>query len=123
MSERYARVALSTIEVEQIKSSHVNEEVVWFQRLCSSVGFVHKFVRLDCEIHSAIFQAKNSTYHDKTQHIDVKYHFMRDMVQDKKVLFEKVATLKNVVDSLTMFVSTKKFSWCRESMGIDALNL
>ena len=45
------------------------------------------------------------------------------MVEEKKVLLEKVDTMKNVADSLTKSVSTEKFSWCRESMGIDALNL
>jgi hypothetical protein len=43
------------------------------------------------------------------------------MVEDKKVLLEKVDTLKNVVDSLTKSVSTEKFSWCRETMGIASL--
>ena len=45
------------------------------------------------------------------------------MVEEKKVLLEKGDIVKNVVDSLTKSVSTKKFSWCRESMGIDAMNL
>jgi hypothetical protein len=44
------------------------------------------------------------------------------MVEEKKVLLIKVDTLKNVADSLTKFVSTKKFPWCRGSMGIDALD-
>ena len=45
------------------------------------------------------------------------------MVEEKKVLPEKVDTMKNVADSLTKYVSTKKFSWCREYMGIVAMNL
>ena len=40
------------------------------------------------------------------------------MVEEKKVLLMKVDTLNNVSDSLTKYVSTKKFSWCRGSMGI-----
>jgi hypothetical protein len=44
------------------------------------------------------------------------------MVEEEKVLSMKVETLKNVADSLTKSVSTKKFSWCRESMGIIALD-
>jgi hypothetical protein len=79
-------------------------------------------VRLDCDIQSEIFLAKNPTYHLKTRHIDVQYHFVRDMFEDEKVLLEKVDTLKNIVDSLTKSISTKKFSWCREAMGIGALN-
>jgi hypothetical protein len=46
----------------------------------------------------------------------------RDMVEEKKVLLEKVDTLKNVADSLTKSVSTEKFSWCRVTMGIVALD-
>jgi hypothetical protein len=61
--------------------------------------------------------AKNPTYHSKKKHIDVRYHFVRDMIEDKKVLMLKVDTLKNIADPLTKFVSAEKFSWCREAMG------
>ena len=84
---------------------------------------VQEDVRLDCDIQSAIFLAKNPAYHAKTKNIDVKYHFVRDIVEEKKVLLEKVDTVKFFSNSLTNYVSTEKFSWCREYMGIDALNL
>jgi hypothetical protein len=60
-----------------------------------------------------MFLAKNPNYHSNTKHICVQYHFVRVMVEEKKVLFMKVDALKNVTDSLTKFVSTEKFSWCR----------
>jgi hypothetical protein len=44
------------------------------------------------------------------------------MVENKKVLLMKVETLDNVENSLTKYVSIEKFSWCRGSMGIPALN-
>ena len=56
------------------------------------------------------------------KHIDVQYHFVRDMVERKKVLLQKVDNLDNVVDSLTKSVSIEKFSWCRATMGIYALD-
>eukprot|EP00253_Pinus_taeda_P027758 PITA_27758 len=59
---------------------------------------------------SAIFLAKNPTYHSKTKNIDVQYHFVRDMIQDKKVLLVKVDTLNNTADALTKYVSFEKFS-------------
>ena len=40
------------------------------------------------------------------KHIDVKYNFVRDVIEDKKVLLDKVDTLENVVDSLTKYLST-----------------
>ena len=77
-------------------------------------------IRFDSQ--SAIFLSKNPAYHSKTKHIDVQYHFVRDMVEEKKVLLEKVDTLKNAADSLTKSVSTEKFSWCRVTMDIAALD-
>ena len=75
-------------------------------------------MKIGCDSSSAIFLAKNPAYHSKTKHIDVQYHFVRDMVEQNRVLLEKVDTLENVADSLRKSVSTQKFSWCRENMGI-----
>jgi hypothetical protein len=103
-------------------ATHASKEAVWLQILCSSIGLVQQVVRLDYDSQSAIFLAKNPSYHSKTKHIDVQYHFVRDMVEGKKVLLEKVDTLKNVADSLTKSMITEKFSWCRETMSIASLD-
>jgi hypothetical protein len=80
-------------------------------------------MKITCDSQSTIFLAKNSTYHSKTKHIDVQYHFVRDMVESNPVLLEKVDTLENITNSLTKFVSAMKLSWCRKEMGIVALVL
>ena len=79
-------------------------------------------MRIDCDSQSAIFLVKNPAYHSKTKHIDVQYHFVRYMLESKKVWLEKVDTLDNVADSLIKYVSTENFSWCREKMGIYSLD-
>jgi hypothetical protein len=68
------------------------------------------------------FFTKNPSYHSNTKNIDIQYHFVRDMVEEKKVVLMKVDTLKNVADSLTKYVSIEKFSWCRGSTGIASLD-
>ena len=52
MSKRQVVVALSTTEVEYMLAAHAGKEPVWLQRLCTSIGFVHKYVRLDCDSQS-----------------------------------------------------------------------
>jgi hypothetical protein len=118
MSKRQAVVALSTTESEYMAATHASKEAVWLQRLCSGIGLVQEVVRIECDNQSEIFLAKNPAYHSKTKHIDVQYHFVRDMIEEKKVSLMKVDTLKNVADSLTKSMSIEKFSWCRGSMGI-----
>jgi phosphoribosyl-AMP cyclohydrolase len=84
MSKRKFVVALSTTEDEYMATTHVSKEEIWLQRLCSGIGLVQQAVRIDCDSQSAIFLEKNLTYHSKTKHIDVQYHFVRDMVEEKK---------------------------------------
>jgi hypothetical protein len=122
MSKRQAIVAFSTTKFEYMAATHASKEAVWLQRLCSGIGLVQQAIRIECDSQSAIFLAKNLVYHSKTKHIDVQYHFVRDMIEENKVSLMKVDTLKNVADSLAKFVSTEKLSWCRGSMGIVALD-
>jgi len=111
MSKRQFVVALSTTDEEYMAATHASKEAVWLQRLCSSMGLVQRAIRIGCDSQSEILLATNPAYHSKTKHIDVQYHFVRDMVEVKKVLLVKVDTLKNAADELAKSVSTKKFSW------------
>ena len=101
---------MALLEDEYMASTHASKEEVWLQRLCSGIGLVQQAMILYCDSQSTIFLEKNPTYHSKTKNIDVQYHFVRDMVEEKKVLLEEVDTLKNVANSLTKSVSIKKFS-------------
>jgi hypothetical protein len=102
-------------------ATHGSKEVVWMHQLCSRIRLEKIAMNINCNSQIAIFMAKNPTYDSRTKHIDVKYHFVRDVVERKKVLLEKVDTFENIVDSLTKSVSVMKFSWCREAMGIVSL--
>ena len=85
------------------------------------MGLVQEAIRIDYDNQSVIFLAKIPAYHSKTKHIDVQYHFVRDRIEDKKVLLVKVDTLKNTADALIKSMSSENFSWCRETMGISGL--
>jgi hypothetical protein len=104
-------------------ATHGSKELVWLQILWSGIKFGQRDMKINCDSQSAIFLEKNPYYHSKTKHIDVKYHFVRDMVETNKVILEKVDTLENITNSLTKYVSVVKFSWCREEMGIVSLCL
>ena len=80
-----------------MEATHAIKEVVWLHRLCSDIGFEQQVVRLYCDM-SAIFLEKKLAYHSKMKHIDVQYQVIRDVVERKKALLEKVDTLENVAD-------------------------
>ena len=68
ISKKQFVVALSTIEAKYMAANHASKEVVWLQRLCSSMGIMQRAIRIDCDSQSAIFLANNLAYHSKTNH-------------------------------------------------------
>jgi hypothetical protein len=123
MSKRQVIVSLSAKEVEYMVAIHGSKDVVWLQRLCLGISFEQRAMKVSCNSQSTMFLENKLSYHSKTKHIDVKYHFVRDMVESKNFLLDKVDTLENIVDLLTKTVCVVKFSWCREAMRIVALVL
>ena len=73
---------------------------------------------LHCDSQSAIMLAKNPVFHAKTKHIDVKYHFIRDVLEDKHMELVKVHTDDNPADILTKDVAFECFAHCRALMGV-----
>ena len=83
MNKKQSVVAPSTTEAEYMAATHASKEAVWLQRLCSSMGLVHQAIRID-----VIAKVKFSWQRNLLifQRQSVQYHFVRDMVEDKKAL-------------------------------------
>ena len=64
---------------------------------------------LHCDSQSAIMLAKNPVFHAKTKHVDVKYHFIRELIEDKQLQLVKVHTTENPTDLLTKGLPKESF--------------
>ena len=82
------------------------------------VGILVEVPTLHCDSQSAIMLVKNPMFHAKTMHIDVKYHFIRDVLKDKHMDLVKVHTDDNRADILTKGVAFECFAHCRALMGV-----
>ena len=83
------------------------------------LGKKHESSRLYCECQSAIHLAKNSAFHSNTKHIQLRYHFIRTVLEDGQLKLEKIHTNHNLADMLTKAVTRKKLSSCSVSVGIQ----
>ena len=79
-------VALSTTEAEYMAITEAVKEAIWLQGLLDDLGVGQKQVTVFCDSRSAIHLAKNQVYHARTKHIDVRYHFMREIIEEGGVL-------------------------------------
>jgi hypothetical protein len=119
MSKLQNIVALSTTEAEYVAASHACKEAVWLKGLFGEFGRMQDKVKLLCDSQSAIHLAKNPAYHSKTKHIPIKYHFVRQVIDEGGVSLEKVHTKENCTDMFTKPVLLEKLQWCLASLGLQ----
>ena len=110
---------MSTTEAEYIAASEACKEAIWLARLVGDLGISIEVPTLHCDSQSAIMLAKNPVFHAKTKHIEVKFHFIRDMLEDKSLHLVKVHTDDNPADLLTKGLPPKRFAHCRSLMGVE----
>ena len=61
---------------------------------------------------------ENLVFHDKSKHIEIKYHFIRDMVQKGAVKLKYVPTEEQVADVLTKPLAHVKFEYFQDKLGV-----
>ena len=73
---------------------------------------------LFCDSQSVIHLAKNPVFHSRMKHIQLKYHFIRGLIEDGTLLLEKIRGTKNPIDMLTKVVTREKLKLCQDSIGL-----
>lgn len=66
-------------------------------------------VTVHCDSQSAIYLSKHQVFHERSKHIDVKLHFVRDITAKKEVKMEKISTVDNSADAMTKVLPQAKF--------------
>ena len=94
-------------------------EAVWLRKLFSEL-FEHVLdtTMILYDNQSGIRLSENPMFHNRSKHIDIRYHFIWDMVQRGAVRLDHIGTDEQVADILTKPLGKVKFLTFRESLGI-----
>jgi hypothetical protein len=111
-------VALSTTEAEYMAATEACKELLWLKRFMQELGFMQQRYVVLCDNQSTIHLAKNSMFHKRTKHIDVRYHWIRDAIEDKMFELDKVHTDDNGSDMLTKVLASEKLKICCSIAGM-----
>ena len=110
---------MSTTEAEYIvAATEACKEAIWLAHLVRDLGIAVEMPTLHCDSQSAILLTKSPIFHAKTRHIEVKYHFIREMLEDKLMKLVKVHTADNLADLLTKSLPPKRFARCGALLGV-----
>jgi len=111
-------VALSTTEAEFIAITEACKELIWFKKFLQELGFVQDKYILFCDSQSAIHLSKNPTFHNRSKHIDMRYHWILDALDVGLLELSKVHTDDNGADMMTKTLPRWKFEVCCKIAGL-----
>eukprot|EP00253_Pinus_taeda_P016698 PITA_16698 len=118
-SRKQQSVALSSAEEEYMASSLASCEAIWLRKML--FGLFGQSLRpsvIYCDNHSCIKLTENPVFHDRSKHIGIIYHFIRDYFQKGVVKLEYISTDEQVVDILTKALPRGKHVYFRDKMGV-----
>jgi transposase InsO family protein len=114
-------VALSTCEAEYVAAATGACQGVWLRRLLEEIAGAQAPPMLRVDNQPAIALAKNPVLHDRSKHIDVKFHFLRSCVDEGKIVIEFVDTNRQLADILTKSLGRLRFSEMKKMIGMVAI--
>ncbi|KAF6212808.1 hypothetical protein GE061_010517 [Apolygus lucorum] len=122
-SRKQSVVALSSTEAELLSLTSATTEGIWIAGLFGELvadwnGLIHIY-----EDNQPCIAALKKWEFKRLKHIDVKYQFVKQMVEEKKILVEYVPTDLQKADILTKGLTSTKFIQLRELMGMRSLSL
>jgi len=121
-SKQQKSVALSTMEAEYMALSEVVKEVIYTRRLLTHMGggdYANDPTCITCDNQSAIRFSKESVYHQRSKHVDIRFHFTREAQEAKEVIMQYIPTEENPADMLTKPLLKNKTLKCRNILRLS----
>ena len=118
-SKKQELVTLSTAESEYVAATYAAKEALWLRRIINEIFQpLTKPITLYSDSQSAIALTKDGSYHARTKHIDIRYHFIRFVVQDKSISLFYCPTENMTADILTKALPNIKAKHFAYALGL-----
>jgi hypothetical protein len=118
-SGRTPVVALSTAEAEYLALTPALQELVWLQEILKELGFPQTESTLFEDNQACISLAKNPQDHQRTKHIQVRFHFARDLLSQRVYKLIFCRTDSQLADMFTKALSKVQLATALEALGMQ----
>ena len=110
---------MSTVEEKCFAAFSASGKVVWLKRIFSELFDIQLDVTcIFCNNPSCFSLTENPVFHNKSKHIKIKFHYIREMVHIGAVKLQYVETNEQIVDVLTKPLARVNSKYFRERLGV-----
>lgn len=118
-SKKQKTTALSSMEAEYIAVAELVQEVLWLSGLYQELGIqLSTPILINEDNQSCIAYSKNDVNHGRAKHIDIKYHFVKDLIKEGKIKLQYIESNDNIADIFTKALSKPSFEKHRKGLGL-----
>ena len=121
MSKKQNFMSLSIAEAEYIAAGSCCTQLLWMKNLLYNYGILQDTMCVFCDNTSAINLSKNLVQHSKSKHIEIRYHFIRDLVEDKVVCLKFIHTDNQKADIFIEPLDGPRFESLRKTIGVGTI--
>nr|GEV94332.1 copia protein [Tanacetum cinerariifolium]GEV94421.1 copia protein [Tanacetum cinerariifolium] len=121
-SKKQKCTAISSIEAEYIALSGCCAQTLWMRSQLTAYGFQFNKIPLYCNNKSAIALCCNNVQHSRARHIDVRYHFIKEQVENEIVELYFFQTEYQLADIFTKPLLRERFNFFIEKLGINNMS-
>ncbi|KAM2558058.1 hypothetical protein TB2_015106 [Malus domestica] len=113
-------VARSSTEAEYRSLAHTAAEITWICQLFSDIGFkLSSLPQIWCDNVSAIALASNPVFHARTKHVEIDYHYIRELVLAKLLTVKFVCSADQLADIHTKSLPRPRFLHLRSKLSLQ----
>lgn len=109
-------VATSTAESEYYALCECAKHSLWYQNILKELGINHRCTKIFVDNQAAIHNAKNKTINIKSKHIDIKYHKIRELINEERIKLEYIKSKDNIADGFTKYLNSNKMTEFRNRL-------
>ena len=114
-------MSIFTAEAEYIAARSCYTQLLWMKKLLHDYGISQDTMCVFYDNTSTINLSKNPVQHSKSKHIEIRYHFIRDLVEDKVVCLEFIHTNNQKADIFTKPLNGPWFESLRKTIGVGTI--
>nr|KYP51407.1 Retrovirus-related Pol polyprotein from transposon TNT 1-94 [Cajanus cajan] len=122
-SKKQHTISRSSAEVEYHSMAAATSELLWIKAFLQDLGVSHSMpMTLYCDSQSAIHIASNPVFHERTKHIELGCHFVREHMMSKTISTQHIRTDSQPTDILTKALGRKQFQFLLSKLDISSLH-